>query len=211
MRSVLNPCPLLGVGDVHVLGADMAAIGLLENVEDLLERREFETEDAADIDRTVVVPLGEAVGLGPEFGMFAPLDEFERVELGGEVSPGAIVADQHASGERVAGRVKRIALAAYAFRRRWRHPLRLRRPGGTARLGENALLVVFETREKGAPIGIDRGGVLFVTGVEFGEVGGVRALQERRAGKHLVQFMSCHRINLPVLRLPALRGKQGEH
>src|SRR5262245_18618134 len=86
LHAILNPCPLLGVGDVHVLGADMAAVGLLENVEDLPKRREFETEDAADIDWTVVVPLGEAVGLGPELGMLAPLDEFERVELGGEVS-----------------------------------------------------------------------------------------------------------------------------
>src|SRR5262245_45230561 len=61
LHAILNPCPLLGVGDVHVLGADMAAVGLLENVEDLPQRREFETKDAADIDWTVVVLLGEAV------------------------------------------------------------------------------------------------------------------------------------------------------
>src|SRR4030095_5982994 len=76
LHAILNPCPLLGVGDVHVLGADMAAVSLLENVEDLPERREFETEDAADINRTVVVPFGESVGLGLELGMLAQLDEF---------------------------------------------------------------------------------------------------------------------------------------
>ena len=143
--------------------------------------------------------------------MLAPLDEFERVELGGEVAPGAIVADQHAGGERVARRVKRIALAAHGLRaRREQRPLGLGRPGGAARFGEHALLVVVEACEEGAPIGIDRGGVLFVTGVEFGEVGGVRALQERRAGKHLVQFMSCHRIKPAGFEATGLRGKQGE-
>src|SRR5262245_9190364 len=112
--------------------------------------------------------------------MLAPLDEFKRVELGGEMAPGAIVADEHAGGERVARRGKGVALAAYALRPRGKQrPLRLRRPGGAARFGENALLVVFEAGEEGAPIRIDRGGVLLVTGVEFGEIGGVRALQER--------------------------------
>jgi hypothetical protein len=186
----------------------MAAVGLLENVEDLPQRREFEAEHAADIDRTVVIPLGEAVGLGPELGMLAPLDEFERVELGGEVAPGAIIADQHAGGERVARRGKRIALAAYGLRAREKQsPLRLRRPGGSTRFGQHALLVVFEAGEEGTPIGIDRGGILLVTGVKFGEVAGVCALQERRAGKHLVQFMSCHRVTCRSLEATGFAGQ----
>src|SRR5262245_2950266 len=207
LHAVLNPRPLLGVGAVHVLGADMAAVGRLETVEDLAERRTFEAENAADIDRTIVVALGEAVGLGLKLGMLASLDQFERVELGGEVAAGAIIADQHAGGERVARCGKGVALAAYALRACGKQsPLRLWRPGGAARFGQHALLVVFEVGEEGAPIGIDRGGILLVTGVEFGEVGGVRALKERRAGKHLVQFMSCHRLDLPVLGHDRLCG-----
>ena len=175
--AFLNPSPLLGIGDVHVFDADRAAIGALQNVEDLAERREFETEDAADIDRAVVVGFGEAVGLRLELQMLAAGDEFERVEPGGEVAAGPIVADQHAGGKRVARRGKRLTLAERALRPR-RQPRRLTRwrPGGPARFGDHAVPVVVETPEERTPVGIDRGGVLFVAGVKLGEVGGVGAV-----------------------------------
>ena len=106
--AVLDPGALLGVGDMHVLGADMAGIGALQDVEHLAKRAEFEPERAAEIDRAVVVGLGEAVGLGLELGMLAAGDEFERVELGGEMAAGAVGADQRAGAQRVARRGKRL-------------------------------------------------------------------------------------------------------
>ena len=63
LDAVLDPVPLLGIGDVHVLDADMLAVGALQDAEHLTQRAEFEAERAAEIDRPVVVRLGEAVGL----------------------------------------------------------------------------------------------------------------------------------------------------
>ena len=63
LDPVLDPLPLLGIGDMHVLGADMLAVDALQNIEDLPERAELETKRAAEIDRPVVIRLGEAVGL----------------------------------------------------------------------------------------------------------------------------------------------------
>ena len=191
----------------------MAGIGVLEDAEDLPERAEFETEGAADIDGAVIVGLGEAVGLGLELRMLAAGDQLERIELGGEMAAGAIGADQHAGAEGVARRSQRLLLAQRALgqsRQQRRGPVR-RRPRRSARLGQHVGLVVVETGEEGAPRGIERGGVLLVLGVELGEIGGVGALQERRVEKHLVQFVSRHRIN-PAGRCGAtgLPGKQGE-
>ncbi len=165
-------------------------------VEHLPQRAEFEAERAADIDGAVVVGFGEAVGLGLELGVLAARDELERVELGGEMPARPIGADQHAGAERIACRGKRLLLAQRALRQRRQQGRPVRRgPRRPARLGENVVPAVVEAGEEGAPLGIERGGVVFVAGVEFGEVGGVGALQERRAEKHLVQFVSRHRIN----------------
>ena len=53
--------PLRRVGDVHVLDADIAAIGALQDVEDLAERAVSRPEHEIEEDRTVEVALGEAV------------------------------------------------------------------------------------------------------------------------------------------------------
>ena len=53
--------------------------------------------------------------------------------------------------------------------------------------------------------------LLLVARVELGEIGGVGALQKRRVGKHVVQFMSRHLIN-PAGRSGHRRaGQKGEH
>src|SRR4029078_74197 len=100
------------IGDMHVFGADMAGIDALEYVEHLSQRAEFETERAAEIDRPVVVGPGETVGLRLEFRVLAPNGEFEWIELGDEMTAGAVVADQRAGSERVARRIKRLLLGA---------------------------------------------------------------------------------------------------
>ena len=198
LDAVLDPGALLRVGNMHVLEADMTGISVLEDAEHLPERAELQPERAADIDRAVVIGPGEAVGLGLELGMLAAGDEIERVEMGGEMAAGPVGADQHARAQRVARRGQRLLLAQAALRRGRQRRRRsvLPGPGGPTRFGEHIFLAVVQTGEEGAPLRIERGGVLFVAGVELGEVGGVGALQERRVEKHLVQFMSGHRINL---------------
>ena len=96
----------------------VAAIGALEDVEDLAQRAEFEPERAADIDGAVIVGLGEAIGLGPELGVLAAGDELERIELGGEMAARPIGADQHAGAQSIARSGKRLLLGDRACRNR---------------------------------------------------------------------------------------------
>src|SRR5260370_38039665 len=97
----LDPLALLELLHVHVLDADMAAIGRLEGVEDLAQRRRLEAEHAVDEDRPVVIRRSEAVGLGIERGMLGHADEAERVEIGEEMAAYAIGADDLERAPRV--------------------------------------------------------------------------------------------------------------
>ena len=197
LHAVLDPGALLGIGNVHELGADMPAIGALQDAQHLAERAVFEAERAADIDRPVEVGLGEAVGLRLELGMLAPRDELERIELGDEMAARAIGADQHAQADRVALSGDELLLRQPTFRRRCGQGGRAvgPRPGGPARLGEHRGLVVVEAREESLPFRIERGRVPLVACMQICEIGGVSAVQERRAEKHVVQFVSRHRID----------------
>ncbi len=130
--------------------------------------------------------------------MLAARDELERIELGDEMAARPVVADQHAGAERVARGGKRLLLGEG---RRLDGPAELprhrsvRAQDGPRASARTSSLIVVEAGEESSPLRIDRGGVLFVAGVELGEVGGVGAMQERRVGKHVVQFMSRHWIN----------------
>ena len=64
---------------MHVLRTDMLSVDPLQNVEHLAERAELEPEGAAEIDRPVVVGLGEAVGSRPQLRMFLAGRELERI------------------------------------------------------------------------------------------------------------------------------------
>ena len=110
LDALLEPAPLLGVGDVHVFGADMVAVGAPQDIEDLAQRCELKSERATDEDGAVIVGLGEAIGLGLELRMLAPRRKLQRVELGDEVAASTIGADQHACAKRVARGGKRLLL-----------------------------------------------------------------------------------------------------
>jgi hypothetical protein len=69
LDPLLQPCGLLGVGDVHVLQREGAAIGPLHDVEDLPDRRVLKPQHVVEEDRPVHVGLGEAVGPRVELGM----------------------------------------------------------------------------------------------------------------------------------------------
>ena len=63
LDPLLEPGRLLGVGDVHVLEREGAAVGALHQREDLAQGGGLEAEHVVDEDRPVEVGLGEAVGL----------------------------------------------------------------------------------------------------------------------------------------------------
>ena len=61
LDALLQPGLLVGIGDVHVLHADVAAVGAPQDREDLAEGRGLEAQHVVEEDRPVVVALGEAV------------------------------------------------------------------------------------------------------------------------------------------------------
>src|SRR5262245_4873032 len=93
LDALLDPGPLLGIGDVHVFGADMLTVAALEDFEHLAERAELKPKGTAEIDLAVIVGLGEAVGPGPQLGMLLAGGKLKRIELGEEMAASAKVTD----------------------------------------------------------------------------------------------------------------------
>ena len=104
LDALLDPRLLVGIGDVHVLDADLAAVGPAQAVPDLAQGRGVaEAERAEDQDRAVPVVVAEAVGLGIELAMQRRADQAERIEIGLEMAADAVAADQHEGAAGVVG------------------------------------------------------------------------------------------------------------
>ena len=56
----------------------------------------------------------------------------------------------------------------------------------------DCLLVVLQRGEEGLPLGIDRGGVFLVAGVEILDIGRVRPIEESGVEEGLVGVLACH-------------------
>ena len=85
LDPLLEPLALLGVGDVHVLHADGAAVGVAQHAEDVAQRHQPLAGEAADGELAVEVPQRQAVLEDVEVGVGADL-ELERVGVGHEVA-----------------------------------------------------------------------------------------------------------------------------
>ncbi|MCY1505896.1 hypothetical protein D9M68_401240 [compost metagenome] len=95
LQALGEPVALLGVDDVHELGADAAAIGLLEGVEDFAQGRLF----LADVQLTgaeggVEVGSGQAVMVDRQVGGRGAHPEAQRIERGSLVAAQAVGQDQ---------------------------------------------------------------------------------------------------------------------
>ncbi len=186
----LDPLALLELLDVHVFDADLVRIRRLERRQDLLQGRDFEAEEIVDEDRPVEIGLGEAVGRRIEVGMISRALQPERIEIGDQMAPRAIGADQVHRAQGVERRLLRIGgqldrrrgvtvgqphgrgMAVDDLQRRRTAPAR------TRDLLLDAVGLVLELREELPPALIDAGRVFEVTRVEFGDVIGVVAGQE---------------------------------
>ncbi len=94
LHPVLQPLLALGVGDVHVLDADRAAVRLAQHVEDLAQRRAVPLAlETAGHELAVEVPEREAVGGGVEVAVRGAV-AVERVEVRDQVAAHAVVVDQ---------------------------------------------------------------------------------------------------------------------
>ncbi len=163
----------------------------------------------------------EAVGARIELLAVARRLDPERIELGVEMTAHAVGADQHQGADRIAGRLVDVgcrqlgagrlacALAAIlsptAFSTRAQLPSSAevrssrgvsgqlsRSQDGPSAFFATSAGCVLQALEELLPVGVDRGGVRLVAGVEIVDVGGVGALQKRREGKSGVRVLARH-------------------
>ena len=81
----LDPPALLGVGDVHVLDADPAAVRVAQHAEDVAQLHQLLAGEAADRELAVEVPQRQAVAGDVQVGVAAD-GELERVGVGHQVA-----------------------------------------------------------------------------------------------------------------------------
>ena len=89
----LDPRALVGVLDVHVLGADGAAVGVAQDAEDLAQPQDRLAAEAAGREVALEVPQGQAVAGDVEVGV-AALAVLQRVGVGHEVAAHAVGVDE---------------------------------------------------------------------------------------------------------------------
>ena len=220
------------IGDVHEFDADGRAIGALEQRQHLGEGRELKTEIVIEEDLAAVIGGGEAIGRRIEFGRRVVGLELQRVEIGVQMAAHAVGADHHDGADRIARRLmhvlkldrgtgdlglllQRLAGAhgdfgggpvavegGHQFAIGDLRPV-LALPGGALGVGGRLGARVLELAEIADPGGVDAGGIGFEAGVEFVNIGGVAAIQERSEQELFVLFLSCHDVLLRSLRAPA--------
>ncbi len=106
----LQPGFFRGIGNVHELVADRAAIGAAQDGQHFRDRREFEPEHAVDEDLAGVIGLGEAEMRGVQRLVLAPGLQAERVEIGVEMAAHAIGADHHDGADGIARRLAQFGV-----------------------------------------------------------------------------------------------------
>ena len=208
LDALLQPGGLFGVGDVHVLEREGAAIGRAQDLHDLAHRAGLKAQHVVEEDRPVHVAGTEAVAFGREFGMRRVAGQAQRVEIGDQVAADAVGADDHQRAQAVEhglldlGVGERDALLG-AFGAdffadgpgRIGPPLSVERRGQLVARGGRPVSArpgraggvagdvgggFAETLEEILPARVDAGRVLGVAGVQMLDVIGVLALEEGR-------------------------------
>ena len=91
---LLDPALLLGILDVHVLDAQGAAVGVAQDVEDLVEGGHVAPGQAVGDELARQVPDGEPVGERVELGVDVRGLGIERVQVGDQVAAHPVHVDQ---------------------------------------------------------------------------------------------------------------------
>ena len=68
LEALLDPALLRAVGDVHVLDADRAAVGVVQRLQDVAQRRARGADERAGVEHRVHVGFGQAVERRIELG-----------------------------------------------------------------------------------------------------------------------------------------------
>ena len=144
LEFLLDPGALGRDLDVHVLDADLAAVGGSQDRDDLAQARALVAEDVVEEDLAVEIGLCEAIAAVIKLGIRPAPVEAERIEIGFEMPAHAIGTDQLQRADRVRGRLAQCCCIEGPRRRRaiaaWLHRKLI--PRGRAQFGERQCLIV---------------------------------------------------------------------
>ena len=93
LDPVLQPAALFGVLDVHVLGADGAAVRVAQDAQDVPQLHPRLAAEAAGRELALQVPQGQPVQVDVQVGVLA-LGDLERVGVGHQVAAHPVGVDQ---------------------------------------------------------------------------------------------------------------------
>src|SRR5690554_5822091 len=95
LEALLQPALLLGIDDMHDLAADGAAVGLLQGLDDIAQRRLVQPqEEGAGLELGVEVLLGELMEGEVEVGNGERAAQAERIDVGLLMTAEAVGVDQ---------------------------------------------------------------------------------------------------------------------
>ncbi|OIQ70238.1 hypothetical protein GALL_481510 [mine drainage metagenome] len=219
LDAFLDPGLLRSVGDVHEFDAERLAVSALADRDDFAKRAIFEAKHMIEKDFSVEIGLSKTVRARIEFFTIAWRLDAERVELGVKMAAHAIGPDQHQGAHRVAGGLMDIGRRQFCapglrlgrklgadrlfdldpvtvergseFVARRQRPV-VAGPRGSFGAFPDVGRRIFQALEELLPLGVDRGGIVLVTGVDFIDIGGVCALQKRGEGKGGVRILARH-------------------
>ena len=86
---------------MHVLQCEGAAIGAAHDGENVVQGGDFEPKHVVDENRAIHVSVGEPVGGGVKLWMWFGFAHSQRVEVGNQVSPDPVGADDHERAQAV--------------------------------------------------------------------------------------------------------------
>ena len=118
LELLLHPALLGGIGDVHVLNADRAGVGVAQHPEDVPQFHPLGFSADGGVDAIAVaghvlaieIPDREAVGGGVELGVALRRLVEQRVGVGDEVTPHPVLIDQSADGHLLGHRTLAVIL-----------------------------------------------------------------------------------------------------
>ncbi len=214
-NAFLHPGLFGRVGDVHVLDADIAAIGAAHNGEDFPECSRFQTQHAINEDAAVHVGFSEAPVAWMQFGVIALGLEAQRIEVRLQVAADTEGADQHQGTDRIARGGLQISRrhagglggdslfdlglhsgpdAIHGGHQFVTRRYDRRRPAADIGVGADRFGPVHEGIEEGAPFGRHRIGVLRPALLHLLDEDRVGAVEKRGLGKDLIEptAVVCH-------------------
>ncbi len=217
----LQPTGFFRVGDVHILQREGATIGAFHDRKDFAHRRDFKPQHVIKENRPIHGGLGKAIGAGVKLGMGFVAVHFQRVKVGGQVTPDTIGPDQHQRPQAVQNRLLHFGVGqgdtfflglGFDF---FGGFLRLKRPlavkgCGQVVIGDGRPVSAVPGRacgfcgdvgfgipkrlEPGLPTGIHRIGISGVTGIKLFNVFRVMALQKGRRVKLVIGGLFGHGV-----------------